>query len=137
MRLATLAATALLLGGAGCGGDEEAPEGGHTPGSAKLFGPTGTELTPAFVLAQGQTLRIEIRYYADDGDQITGIESEHFSSLTFAPGTLATVAPVTGQRFFWDVTAASAAGAGSVSVGYGHDADADELTFGPFGITVP
>jgi len=138
MRSTLLAATAILSLVAGCGGgDEEAPEEGHTPASAKLFDPTGTELTPAFTLPRGQTLRIEIRYYADDGDVITGIETEHYSSLTFAPGTLATVAPVSGKRFIWDVTAASAAGAGTVSVGYGHDAAADELSFGPFGVTVP
>ena len=137
MRLKLMAAAALLLFAGGCSDDETAPEEGHTPASARLFGPTGTELTPAFTLAQGQTLRIEIRYYAADGDLITGIESEHYSRLTFTPGTLVTVAAVSGQRFFWDVTAATAAGGGSIMVGYGHDAEADEHTFGPFGVTVP
>lgn len=137
MRRILLATAAIVFLAAACGGDEAGPEAGHTPAAAKLFGPNGAELTPNVTLAQGQTVRIEVRFFAADGDQITGIETEHYSSLTFAPGTLATAAAVAGQHFFWDVTAASTAGGGSVSVGYGHDVDADELTFGPFAVTVP
>ena len=83
----------------------------HVPHSAKLFGPTGTELTP-------------------------DIESDHYASLTFAPGTPGTVRAVAGKRFTLDVTTQNAAGTGSVTVGFGHDVQADEASFGPFAVTV-
>ena len=130
-KLSFLVVAAVL---AACG-SETAPED-HTPASAKLFA-AGQELTPNLVLTRGQTVRIEVRFYHTDGAQITGIETAHFAALAFSPATLATVAPVAGQHFFFDVTAQNAAGSGTVSVGYGHDAAADELTFGPFQVTVP
>jgi hypothetical protein len=125
--------TAALVATA-CG--DEPTSHGHTPASAKLFA-AGQELTPNLVLTGGQTVRIEVRFYHEDGEQITGIETDHFAGLSFAPATLATVTPVTGQHFFFDVTVQNAAGSGTVTVGYGHDAAADELSFGPFQVTVP
>ena len=126
----------LLLAGlvAACG-DEMAPEEDHTPATAKLY--IGlNEITPAVGLTQGQTVRIEVRFYAADGDLITGLEDHHFAALTFAPGTLATVVSVTSMPFFFDVTAQASAGTGTVTVGYGHEIDADELSFGPFIVTI-
>lgn len=131
-KLSFLFAAAAVL--TACG-SETAPED-HTPASAKLF-VAGQEITPSLSLTRGQTVRVEVRFYHDDGDQITGIETEHFAGLTFSPAALATVTPVTGQHFFFDVTVQNAAGSGTVSVGYGHDSAADELSFGPFQVTVP
>ena len=88
------------------------------------------------MLARGQTVRIEVRFYHDDGDLLTGIE-DHFAGLSFAPSALATVVRVAGTNYSFDVTAQNAAGSGTASVGYGHDAAADELSFGPFQVTVP
>jgi hypothetical protein len=124
----------LSFAAAGCGNDETAPET-HTPHAAKLFVGT-TELTPLVQLAAGQTHRIEVRFFADDGDEITGIE-DHFAALTLSPGTLATVAAVAGHHFQFDVTVTAASGAtGNVTVGFGHDAAADELSFGPFAVQI-
>jgi hypothetical protein len=71
-----------------------------------------------------------------DGDHIHDLEDGHFSSLTFSPAGLATIAAVAGEPFMVDVTPQAAPGAGNVTVGYGHDAAADEDSFGPFAVTV-
>jgi hypothetical protein len=126
---------AVLAAAAACGGEETAPENHAEPVDAKLF-VSGTEVTPSLTLMAGQTVRIEVRFYADDGDQITGLETEHYTALTFSPATLASTAAVSGLRFFVDVTAQSTPGTGTVMVGFGHDDLADELSFGPFDVTV-
>lgn len=129
----TLALCCTVLGA--CSNTED-PGDAHMPAAAKLFNSTGTELTPNLQLAQGATIRVEVRFFADDGDLLTGLDTEHYALLTFAPGSLVTVAPVAGQRFFFDLTAQSAPGTGTVMVGFGHDTLADEFSFGPFGVTV-
>lgn len=116
-------------------GDETAPEEEHVPVDATLF-VGGTDVTSGVTIGAGQTMRIEVRFLADDGDVIAGLEDEHFASLTFSPAALATVAAVTGEPFMFDVTAQATAGTGTVSVGFGHDEEADEDTFGPFDVTV-
>jgi hypothetical protein len=133
MRYAFTASFALAL--AACGGDEAPPEEGHHPHSAVLF-IAGNEVTNALVLPAGETVRIEIRFFDDGGDEITGIEAEHFAALTFDPTTLATTQDVDGQHFQKDVTAQGDIGAGNYTVGYGHDEAADEESFGPFPVTV-
>ena len=135
-RCSSMMMMGVLLTAGACG-NEPTGEDHATPAAAKLFGPIGQELTPAVSLARGQTIRIEVKFYADDGALITGLEDEHSAALTFAPGALATVASVTGQKFFFDVTAANVAGTGQLSVGWGHTPSTSELTFGPFTVTIP
>jgi hypothetical protein len=119
---------------AACGGDETAPEEGHTPDAARLF-VNGTDVTDGLVLPAGETVRVEVRFI-HDGEVITGIEGEHHAGLIFTPATLAIVASVADHNFQKDVTAQSHPGAGSVMVDYGHDEAADELSFGPFPVGV-
>ena len=115
--------------------DEMAPEEGHHPHSAKLF-VGGTELTPDIVLVANGPVRVEVRFFAEDGDDISdAIEVDHFTSLTFTPGTLATVTDVLGASFQKNL-AVGAPATGTVTIGYGHDAAADEESFGPFTVTV-
>ncbi len=128
---------AILLGVlafAACGDDETAPEEGHTPDDAALF-VNGTDVSDGLVLPAGEVVRVEVRFI-HDGEVITGIEGEHHAGLSFTPGSLATVASVTDHNFQTDVTGQAAPGAGEVRVGYGHDEAADELSFGPFQVTV-
>lgn len=62
-----------------------------------------------------------------------------FSGWPFASNNreFATVASVSGQRFFCDVTAQNTAGTGQVRLDFGHDAAADEASFGPFSVSIP
>jgi hypothetical protein len=127
-----------LLAIAACNdGTETPPEESHTPASAALV-VDGTPIgsgDPIFLVA-GSTVPVEVKFYHDDGDEITGIEGDHFAKLTFTPSTLATSTDVTNQHFHKLVRAGSEIGAGAVTVGYGHDAAADQLTFGPFTVTI-
>jgi len=133
MRSLSLAGLLALTAVAGCGTEPAAED--HTPASARLFTTTG-EITSNVVLTPGVTTRIEVRFYHDDGDQITDIEAEHYASLTFSPSTLAAVTAVSGHHFQFDVTPVASGATGTVSVGYGHDSAADELSFGPFSVSV-
>jgi hypothetical protein len=133
MRYALTVVLALAL--AACGDDEAAPEEGHHPHSAALF-VAGTEVTDALVLPAGETVRVEIKFFDDAGDEITGIEDEHFAALTFDPATLATTADVADHHFQKDVTAGAEIGTGTYMIDYGHDEAADEESFGPFPVSV-
>jgi hypothetical protein len=126
--------SAFLLLGTACDSDETGPED-HTPAAAKLFDQSGAELTPNITLTAGATPRVEVRFYDAHGDLLEGLEEHHYTSLTFAPTTLATGDTVPGMRFFWDLTVGSA-GSGTLHIGYGHSPAADELSFGPFSVTV-
>jgi hypothetical protein len=132
-RIATL--ILLTLGLPACGSDESGPEESHSPASAKLF-IEGVDVTDALTLTAGQTVRAEVKFYSDEGDEITGIEEEHFSALTFTPVGLVTTADVEGEHFQQDLTPQGTVGAGQYTIGYGHDEDADQLTFGPYEVTV-
>ena len=123
-----------MLAFAACGDDETAPEEGHTPDDAALF-VNGTDVSDGLVLPAGEVVRVEVRFI-HDGEVITGIEGEHHAGLSFTPGSLATVASVADHIFQKDVTGQATPGAGEVRVGYGHDEAADELSFGPFPVTV-
>lgn len=127
----------LVTATVACGGNEPTAEDHGTPASAKLFGPAGQELTPSIGFTRGQTVRVEVRFYAADGDPITGLEHEHGTALTFIPTAIATVAGVAGQKFFFDVTPANAAATGQLSIGFGHGTSTSEQTFGPYPVLVP
>lgn len=142
MRVNTLRFSPALLIGllaiAGCDDSNETPpEENHTPASAALVvdgNPVAEGET--VVLVSGASVPVEVKFYHDDGDEITGIEDDHFARLTFTPEAIATSQDVQDQHFHKTVTAAGQIGTGSVTVGYGHDEEADQLTFGPFTVTV-
>jgi hypothetical protein len=133
MRYALTVVFALAL--TACSDDEAPPEEGHHPHSAALF-VAGTEVTDALILPAGETVRVEVKFFDDGGDEITGIEAEHFAALTFTPTTLATTADVEGQHFQKDVTAGAEIGTGTYMIDYGHDEAADEESFGPYDVSV-
>ncbi|MEZ4413542.1 MAG: hypothetical protein R2910_11205 [Gemmatimonadales bacterium] len=136
-RLMAVPMLALVLALGACSSDEAAaPAHTHTPASAKLF-VNDVDETANLTLTAGAQTRVVVKFYADDGDEITGIEADHFAALTFAPGVLATAVEDPDAHFSFDVTAQATAGTGTVMVGWGHDAAADELSFGPFVVTVP
>ncbi len=131
---AALAVTVLL---GACGNSTESdPEAGHTPASAKLFyAGTDTELTPDIELVSGTTSRVEVRFYAADGDLIT-IPAGHQTAVILADDGFGTVQAVVGEAFQRDIDVTASAGTSTtLTIGYGHDAAADELTFGPFTVS--
>jgi hypothetical protein len=119
--------------GVACGSEEV--EHHATPVDARLVVAGGAP-TQTITFSAGQTVRVEVQFLAGDGDVIAGLETEHFTSVTFDPAALATVAPVSGEPFMFDVTAQATSASGTVTVGFGHDAAADENAFGPFTVTV-
>jgi len=127
-------ACAVALGG--CSSDEAAAPYDHTPASAKLF-VNDVDVTANLILPAGAVTRVEVRFYHDDGDEITGTEADHYAALTFTAPALATPAAVVGHHFQFDVTAQAVAGTGTVTVGWGHEPAADDLSFGPTAVTVP
>jgi hypothetical protein len=127
----------LLLAGAltACGDDETAPEETHTPTAARVF-VDDVDATDNLVLPADEVVRVEVRFYDDEDEEITGIDDDHFATLTFTPSTLAEVADVSGEHFQKDVTGGAEPGTGTFTVGYGHDDAADDLTFGPYDASV-
>ncbi len=133
-----LATTAFAFTLSACSDNEAPAEGHHIPESVKLFNAaTNTALPEPYALPSGTTTRIEVVFYDADGENINGeLEAEHFSSLTFDPSSFATVTPVSGQKFQYDVLVNADPGAtAGATVGYGHDAQADERSFGPYAVT--
>jgi hypothetical protein len=130
-----LPAAVLAAALVSCSDDETGPEEAHTPARAAVF-VNGADMSDNLILPAGEAVRVEIRFYNDEDEQITGIEDEHFASLTFAPDDFATVEDVTDEHFQKDVTGGGSAGVATFRVGYGHDEAADELEFGPFDATV-
>jgi hypothetical protein len=132
-------ATAFAFTLAACSNDEAPPEGHGTPVSARLFDTgTNTALPTPYVLPSGSTTRVTVHFYDADGDDISQelIDSGHYTSLTFAPSSFATVAVVAGERFERDITVDADPGtAATLDIGYGHDEAADEEAFGPYPIT--
>ena len=132
-RLLALPALALAL--AACSDDGAGPEETHTPDHARVF-VDGADVSENLILPAGEALRVEIRFYNDEDEEITGIDDEHFASITFTPADFAEVENVTNEHFRKDVTGGGSPGIATYEVGYGHDEDADELAFGPFDATV-
>ncbi|HEU5039250.1 MAG TPA: hypothetical protein VFT84_00415 [Gemmatimonadales bacterium] len=125
----------LAVALAGCSDDETGPEETHTPHRAAVF-VGGIDASQNLLLPAGEAVRVEVRFYNEQDEEITGIDDDHFASLTFTPDDFATVAEVAGEHFQKDVTGGGAIGTGTFVVGYGHDEAADEEAFGPFDATV-
>ncbi|MBA3658110.1 MAG: hypothetical protein H0W67_00765 [Gemmatimonadales bacterium] len=118
-----------------CDDDEAASEQHGTPVDARPF-VNGTDVSAGLALAAGETVRAEMKFYDGQGAEITGIEDEHFATVTVTPASLVTVADVSGKRFQKDLTASAEQGSGTFRIGYGHDEAADETEFGPFDVVV-
>jgi hypothetical protein len=134
-RLHVLSAVFLAAALVACSDDETGPEETHTPSRAAVF-VNGADVSDNLILPAGEAVRVELKFFNDEDEEITGIEDEHFSSITFTPEEFATVADVADHHFQKDVTGGGSAGVATFEVGYGHDEAADELEFGPFDATV-
>ncbi len=135
--LRPLSATVLLgtvLLAAACSSDESSAPHGHTPHTVKVFD-GASELTEPVQLTAGQTVRVEVKFYDDEGGELVGLDADHVADVAFTPAGLASVAAVAGEPFQFDVTAQGTPGSGTFTVGWGHD-DPTDLVFGPFDVDV-
>ena len=132
--LAAIVALSLV---AACSSDESPSSEHGDPESVKLIDvASGDELPVPYQLPSGATTRVEVQFFDADGELINdAIASDHYTNLIFSPGTFATQADVTGERFQRDVTVAGAVGStATVTIGYGHEVAADERVFGPYDV---
>jgi hypothetical protein len=118
---------ALALGA--CGGDEATVTEDHTPVRMRLIVGSDTMITDTLFLPAGGTVTVRGSFYTSADDNLDDHEGEHWTRLSFNPGTLATAAVDSAHHYSHTVTVQGAAGAtGTVAVGYGHDVLADEHT---------
>jgi hypothetical protein len=141
MRLTLLCrtlATVLLAAGLGSCGDESGPDENHdVPTNGKLFvGSVDVSDPGPLTIAANATVRVEVKFYNSAGEEITGINADHFARVNVTPPSLVTVNPVSGENFLKDITAGPTGGTGTYTIGYGHTLTADERTFGLYDIVV-
>ncbi len=118
----------------GCG-DTEAPSlTDHTPVRYNLLVNNVAASAP-YTFTAGQTVRVRIKFFNAEEQDLGPVEGTHFGGLTLNPTSLATVGRVAGHNFQFDVTGGTA-GTGTLQVGYGHDEAADQETLDPEAVTV-
>jgi hypothetical protein len=127
-------ATLSLALVAGCSDNEAPALTDHTAVTYNLL-VNDVAVTAPYTFTAGQTVRVRIKFFNAEQQDLDPVEGEHFGGLTFNPASLATVARVTGHNFQFDVTGGTA-GTGTLLVGYGHDELADEVTFDPAAVLV-
>ena len=88
-----------------------------------------------YTFTAGQTVRVRIKFFNAEQQDLDPAEGEHFGGITFNPASLATVSRVSGHNYQFDVTGGTP-GTGTLQIGYGHDDLADEVTFDPAPVTV-
>jgi hypothetical protein len=125
--LLRLTAGAALMLGAACNDNESPPADDHTPVTYSVL-INGTAATAPYTFTEGQTARVQLKFFNAASEDLDDVESDHFAALSFSPAVLAVVEPVTDHHFQFDVTG-NAAGTGTIQIGFGHDALADEHSF--------
>jgi len=119
---------------AACGTTEAPSLTDHTAVTYNLLVNDVTVSAP-YTFTAGQTVRVRIKFFNVEQQDLDPVEGEHFGGLTFNPASLATMTRVTGHNYQFDVTGGTA-GTGTLQVGYGHDELADEVAFDPAPVTV-
>jgi hypothetical protein len=131
MNRSTLAAAALLAGALtlACDSSESTAAEDHTPVRVELAVNGTAMTTDTLFLPAGQTVTVRVTFFNAADDNLDDVEGEHYSLLTFNPGTLATATADAAHHYSHSVVVqAAAATIGTVDIGFGHDALADENT---------
>lgn len=123
----------VLMGLAGavaaCGGSEATATEDHTPVRMVLIVGTDTMTTDTLFLHATTSVTVRGIFFNAADESLDPHEGEHWSKLTFNPGTLGTAAVDSAHHYQHTVVVTGAGGAsGTVDVGYGHDVLADEHT---------
>ncbi|MFN8652481.1 MAG: hypothetical protein U0133_11295 [Gemmatimonadales bacterium] len=114
---------------AACNSDEATGTEDHTPVRMQLVVDGDTMTTDTLFLPFGGTVTVRGVFFNAADESLDPHEGEHWSKLTFNPGSLATAAVDTAHHYQHTVEVHGAANAtGTVDVGYGHDELADEHT---------
>ena len=129
----TPAALSVALASA-CGSDEPQAAPDHTPVTYHLL-VNDIEVSAPYTFTAGQTVRVRLKLFNAQQDDLDDVEAEHFAGLTFDPASLATITRVMGHNYQFDVSGGTA-GTGTLQVGFGHDELADEVAFDPAPVTV-
>jgi hypothetical protein len=103
-------------------------------GSVRLFDTAGTDLTQHMALFAGHLLRVEVRMYAVNGQQVTDVPGGVEVDFSFTPSSVASSAPVAAEALTRDVTPGT--GGGGLTVSLRFVADDLTKTFGPFDVLV-
>jgi hypothetical protein len=119
---------------AGCGGDEITSLTDHTPRTYNLL-VNDVAVSAPYSFTAGQTVRVRLKFFNAEQQDLDPAEGEHFGGLTFNPTSLATATRVAGHNYQFDVTGGTP-GTGTLQVSFGHDQLADETTFTPTDVTV-
>ena len=105
-------------------------------GSFEVFGPNDEQLTPEVRLPFQETIRIEVRLFACDGQQIT-VPANRSILIYWSDPELVDAEPVAGERFVFDVTALQPVGTtGQMSIGWGTDQRPALRVIGPFSLEI-
>jgi hypothetical protein len=126
---------AALVAIIACSDNESPPvDGDHTPVEYDLL-VNGLPATVPYTFTAGQTVRVQIKFFNEAGEDLDEVESSHFGGLNFEPASLATVERVADHNYQFDVTGGTA-GTGTLEIGFGHEDTADEVTFPSEPVTV-
>jgi hypothetical protein len=130
----TLLLSVLSLGAivaaSGCNSSESTQQTDEHDPVRVVFIVAGDTLTgDSLFIPAGQTVLVRGIFFNAADDNLDDVEGEHWSKLSFDPGTLASAAVDVAHHFQHQVTVNGVASAkGIVDVGFGHDQLADEHT---------
>lgn len=117
-----------ILAASACDSSESTGEGDAHDPARVVLSVNGAAMTgDTLFLPFGQTVTVRATFYTAANDNLDDQETEHWSTLTFDPTTLAAAAVDVDHHYSHQVTVNGTADAkGMVDIGYGHDELADE-----------
>ena len=117
-----------------CSESEAPPAEDHTPTSYGILIDDAT-VTEPYLLTAGQTVRVRLKFFNKDQEDLDEVEGSHYGGLTIDQTSIASVRRVPDHNYQFDVTAINE-GTGTLQVSFGHDPDADEHPFPAAAVTV-
>jgi hypothetical protein len=126
----SLLAMSAIFAAAACNSDESTKETDeHDPERVVFIVDGDTLAGDSLFIPVGQTVTVRMIFYNHADVSLDDVEGEHWSKLSFDPGTLATATVDNAHHFSQSVVVNGAANTkGIVDIGFGHDELADEHT---------
>lgn len=122
--------TAAIFAAAACNSNESTKETDEHDPERVVFIVGGDTLTgDSLFIPAGQTVTVRMIFFNHANESLDDVEGEHWSKLSFDPGTLATATVDVDHHFSQSVVVNGVANTkGIVDIGFGHDELADEHT---------